>query len=285
MRGINMLSDIKNKILGLSSDYTFYKTNYEIVSEENRRLKEEIKNLRDEKDSFILKVLSSQDDLNSNLDAIRKENIENTYKILSQDTKEDEILDKISEISQNINSTQLSTRTQFEELKKHIHTMDKGILTGIDEVKSGQNNLFDNLSQNTKEDEILDKISEISQSINSTQLSTRTRFEELKNEIRTRDDITLAKIGEVNSGQNELFNSLLRENERIIDALLSNQEHFSRNLKRNYDLLTGVEELALKVEKSSAYTNIKLDSKFDDNNRLLENYSNRICEKIAKESK
>lgn len=195
-----MFSSIKEKLLGLSSSYTYYKNNYKELSEENKRLKRENEKIKDEKDNFIMSILSNQLDLNSNLETFRNE--------------------YLNESKKN-NSVQNTMLTQLKEYKNEIINIENG---------------------NS------DKITNVNSSLSS---------------------------------QNELLDKISKENEEITNAFLSSQKHFSKDLKRNYDLLTDVEDLTLRVEKSSAYTNIKLDTKFDENERLLKKSSDDLYNKIS----
>lgn len=194
-----MFSSIKEKLLGLSGSYTYYKNNYKELSEENKRLKRENEKIKDEKDNFIMSILSNQLDLNSNLETFRNE--------------------YLNESKKN-NSVQNTMLTQLKEYKNEIINIENG---------------------NS------DKITNVNSSLSS---------------------------------QNELLDKISKENEEITNAFLSSQKHFSKDLKRNYDLLTDVEDLTLRVEKSSAYTNIKLDTKFDENERLLKKSSDDLYNKI-----
>jgi len=195
-----MFSSIKEKLLGLSGSYTYYKNNYKELSEENKRLKRENEKIKDEKDNFIMSILSNQLDLNSNLETFRNE--------------------YLNESKKN-NSVQNTMLTQLKEYKNEIINIENG---------------------NS------DKITNVNSSLSS---------------------------------QNELLDKISKENEEITNAFLSSQKHFSKDLKRNYDLLTDVEDLTLRVEKSSAYTNIKLDTKFDENERLLKKSSDDLYNKIS----
>ena len=227
-----MFSSIKEKLLGLSGSYTYYKNNYKELSEENKRLKRENEKIKDEKDNFIMSILSNQLDLNSNLETFRNE--------------------YLNESKKN-NSVQNTMLTQLKEYKNEIINKEH-------EIKTSTNN------------------------ITSTQDTILTQLKEYKNEIINIENGNSDKITNVNSSlssQNELLDKMSKENEEITNAILSCQKHFTKDLKRNYDLLTDVEDLTLRVEKSSAYTNIKLDTKFDENERLLKKSSDDLYKKIS----
>ena len=156
-------------------------------------------------------------------------------------------------------------------------------LNGIKEEAIENTNKI--LLKQDQESVSINKLSEDIRSIFSTQDVTLSHLDEFKDEILVKEDKSIADINEIEaslSNLNRFFDELSKDNNKIIEALLSNQEHFTMDLKRNYDLLTDVEELGLRVEKSSAYTNIKLDTKFDDNNRLLNEYSDRLYDRIVR---
>lgn len=73
------------------------------------------------------------------------------------------------------------------------------------------------------------------------------------------------------SRQQELLERLDNDDlSRVSDAIMSTQEHFTKLDKENKQLLESIDNRCMRIEKSSSYTNIKLDSKFDENRRFIE---------------
>lgn len=89
-------------------------------------------------------------------------------------------------------------------------------------------------------------------------------------------------LSELKNRQCELYsrlmdNELMEDTDKILDALMSNQQHFSMKFDENRTILESLEDSCMRIEKSSSYTNIKLDSKFEENKRLIrEELSGRL---------
>ena len=86
-----------------------------------------------------------------------------------------------------------------------------------------------------------------------------------------------------NKNMIEQMNDVIESNERIIEALVSNQQILVEKFNHNDELLEEIEEMSLRIEKSTAYTNIKLDSKFDNVELLLMKYSDELYDKLSQE--
>lgn len=199
--------------------------------------------------------------------------------------------EKVSEKNETLKKENKKLQEEIDYLKDERENYYMSILSNQIELNNNLNQIkeenLDNtnkiLQKHENESDVLNKISETTKTINSTQDVTLSKLDGFKDEILVKSDSinNVTDIESKLSDYNSFFEDLSKENERIIDALLSNQEHFSKDLKRNYDLLSKVEELGLKVEKSSAYTNIKLDSKFDDNTRLMNENSDKLYDKLV----
>ena len=87
------------------------------------------------------------------------------------------------------------------------------------------------------------------------------------------------RLNDENKNMKEQLNEIIESNERIVEALVSNQQIFVEKFNHNDELLEEIEEMSLRIEKSSAYTNIKLDTKFDNVERLLMKYSDELYDK------
>ena len=64
-------------------------------------------------------------------------------------------------------------------------------------------------------------------------------------------------------------NDLVEGSDKILDALIGLQDYVGNGFKDNRELLESLDDSLLRVEKSSSYTNVKLDSKFDENKRFI----------------
>lgn len=64
-------------------------------------------------------------------------------------------------------------------------------------------------------------------------------------------------------------NELVNDTDKILDAMISIQHHMNNGFDENMKLLESLDDSMMRVEKSSSYTNVKLDSKFDENKRLI----------------
>lgn len=74
----------------------------------------------------------------------------------------------------------------------------------------------------------------------------------------------------------------IESKDSLIDALFNNKRNVSKKLMDNKELLEKIEDACLRIEESSSYTNIKLDSKFNDHEMFLNKKFDLIFNKIEK---
>ena len=300
-----MFSKIKEKILALSNSYVFYKKNYENLSieydkvlKENTELKNENTTLKSE--NRIFKTLLDEYNTDKQIfDEKMDEILHNLNELSSDNVKQISITEKLLEDTEEISDNQKIFKNILSNitLLNNEQNMNVGsALTHLDTIVNQQNSLISD--QKLYSNDILSNIQlilhEHDNSINNILSNQNTKFNDLSANIRLNDanlknvlskedslEVKLNtfiqdnsnannRIHELLANQNDVNNRLFDNNENLLSNLFSSRDSILEEINNTQSSLAVLDDKCLRMEKSSEYTNIKLDSKFNEYKRLIE---------------
>ena len=239
-RNIKLLKNdeqvMQNEILHTSNNYGIKFTDLfnQYVVVENENLKDLLKRIgyTDEQIEYVPDSI----DFNNNIIEEIKFSNEDVENLISKYT---------SIITQNIGETNFQKqKNQMIEINGQTYLANAYILSL---TKEQLNNVYINILENLKEDEIiLNKIDEIQNKIN--QLTLGENNQDLKNEFIQKIDLTIGRIRQTNIGTEETKIIVYENNGETISTSIQTQEY-----QINLNCLNGYNELVINENNTETY--------------------------------
>lgn len=88
----------------------------------------------------------------------------------------------------------------------------------------------------------------------------------------------LKEIVKTSNDYRRIIQTQEKEIKELLSSIKDETTKTNNYLITNSELLSSINEVSLRIEKSTAHTNIKIDSRFNENFRFLENFFNELIE-------